>query len=112
VLAGVSQATLLLQATREGPFHRARLIGSAPEALAAAVRAIVAMEAGCSSAEVMLTVLAAPPSGFVVPWSEASIAGYSLERVLTPVQLTRIEGRTARLWPPGPLALGLAAATV
>ena len=73
---------------------------------------MVAMEARCSPSEVDLTVLGAPPSGFVVPWSEASIGGYSLERVLSQVQLTRIEARAARLWPPGPFALGLAAARV
>ena len=50
--------------------------------------------------------------GFVVPWSEASIGGYALERVLTQVQLSRIEKRVAHLWPPGPFALGLAAARV
>ena len=91
---------------------RERLVGSAPEALVAAVRAIVAMEARCSPSEVDLTVLGAPPSGFVVPWSEASIGGYSLERVLSQVQLARLEARAARLWPPGPFALGLAAARV
>src|ERR1043166_2034347 len=112
VFAGVSQATLLLLATREARLARRRVIGSAPEAFAAALRAIVAMEAQCSSAEVMLTVLGTPPSGFVVPWSEASIGGYALERMLDPVQLTRIEARAARLWPPGPYALGLAAAIV
>ena len=42
---------------------RARLIGSAPEALVSAITAIVAMEAGCSPREVMLTVLGAPPPG-------------------------------------------------
>jgi malate/lactate dehydrogenase len=47
-----------------------------------------------------------------VPWSEASIGGYALERVLTRVQLSRLEQRLARLWPPGPYALGLAAARV
>jgi malate/lactate dehydrogenase len=70
----------------------------------------------------MLAVLGAPPSstggldapraGFVVPWSDASIGGYALERVLTQVQLARLENRLARLWPPGPYALGLAAARV
>jgi malate/lactate dehydrogenase len=61
---------------------------------------------------VQLTVLGAPPAGLVVPWSEASIGGYVLERVLSQVQLTRLEARVARLWPPGPYALGLAAARV
>ena len=97
-----------------GAMHiaRERLVGSAPEALVGAVRAMVAMEARCSPSEVDLTVLGAPPSGFVVPWSEASIGGYSLERVLSQVELARLEARTARLWPPGPFALGLAAARV
>jgi malate dehydrogenase len=112
VFAGATQAPLLFLAAREGRIARERLIGSAPEALAAAVRAIVAVEARCSPAEVMLTVLGTPPAGFVVPWSEASIGGYSLEHVLAPVQLVRIEARAARLWPPGAYALGLAAAIV
>ncbi len=112
VFAGASQAELLRAGARESHIPRERLIGSAPEALIAAVRAMVAMEARCSPSEVDLTVLGAPPSGFVVPWSEASIGGYTLERVLSQVQLTRIEARAARLWPPGPFALGLAAARV
>ena len=111
VFAGASQATLMASAVREARYRRERLVGSASEAFAAAVRAIVAMEARCSPSEVMLTVLGAAP-GFVVVWGEASIGGYSLERVLTPVQVTRIEARAARLWPPGPYALGLAAALV
>jgi malate/lactate dehydrogenase len=48
----------------------------------------------------------------VVPWSGASIAGYALEDVLLQAQLARIEGRVAHLWPPGPYALGAAAARV
>jgi malate dehydrogenase len=112
VFAGAAQAELLSAAARESHVARHRLAGSSPEALIAAVRAVVAMEARCSPSEVDLTVLGTPPSGFVVPWSEASIGGYSLERVLSQVELQRIEARAARLWPPGPFALGLAAARV
>jgi len=112
VFAGTSQAELLLAGAREARIARNRLIGSAPEALASGIRSIVAMEARCSPQEVMLTVLGTPPAGFVVPWSEASVGGYSLERALTQVQLGRIEARVARLWPPGPYTLGLAAANV
>jgi malate dehydrogenase len=112
VFAGASQAELLLTVARESGVRRERLIGSSPEAFASAVTAIVAMEARCAPDEVKLTVLGAPPAGFVVPWSEASIGGYSLERVLTQVQLARLEARVARLWPPGPYALGLAAARI
>lgn len=112
VCAGSAQAGAMQLAAREGGARRERVIGSAPEALAAATRAIVAMEAGCAPAEVSLTILGAPRGGFVVPWSDASIGGYALERVLTQVQLTRVEARVARLWPPGPFALGAAAARV
>ena len=35
-----------------------------------------------------------------------------LEQVLTPVALTRVAARAVRLWPPGPFALGQAAACV
>lgn len=110
VFAGAAQAGLLGVVAREAGVPRRQLIGSAPEALAAAVTAVVAMEAGCSPGEVRLTVLGSPPSGFMVPWSEASIGGLALERVLTQVQLHRLEGRVAQLWPPGPFTLGLAAA--
>jgi malate dehydrogenase len=110
VFAGAAHAELIGHLSREARIPRERLIGSAPEALASAVRAIVAMEARCSSTEVNLTVLGVPPAGFVVPWSEASIGGYALDRVLSQVQLTRVEARAARLWPPGPYALGAAAA--
>jgi malate dehydrogenase len=110
LLAGAAQADLLLALSLDGGYRRTRVIGSAPEAHAAAIRAIVAVEARCSPAEVMVTVLGAP-RGFVVPWSDASIAGYALERVLSTVQVTRIEARAARLWPPAAYTLGLAAAT-
>jgi malate dehydrogenase len=123
IFAGALQTPLLVAAAREAGLRRERLIGSAPEAFAAAATAMVAMEAGCSPTEVKIAVLGAPstpPDGqrggpraaFVIPWSEASIGGYALDRVLTQVQLARLEARVARLWPPGPYALGLAAARV
>ena len=112
VFAGASQVDLIANAATETSVRRARLIGSSPEALISAIKAIVSMEAECSPRDVMLTVLGAPPSGFVVPWGEASIGGYAMPRVLSQVQLARIESRTARLWPPGPYALGAAAALV
>jgi len=110
VFAGVKQSDLIAASVREARVERRRVIGSASEALSAAIAAIVAMEAGCSPDEVSLAVLGAPPGSFVVPWSDASIGGYALDRSLSQVQLTRIEGRVARLWPPGPYTLGAAAA--
>jgi malate dehydrogenase len=110
VFAGVRQGDLIAASVREARVERRRVIGTAPEALGAAIAAIIAMEAGCSPDEVSLAVLGSPPASFVVPWSSASIGGYALDRALSQVQLARIEGRAARLWPPGPYALGAAAA--
>ena len=112
VFAGASHATLISQAALEAHVPRRRLIGSAPHAFVSSAVAMVAMEAGCSPREVMLAVLGTPPSGLVVPWSEASIGGYPLLAVLSQVALTRVEARVAHLWPPGPYALGAAAALV
>ncbi|HEY5617700.1 MAG TPA: hypothetical protein VIK60_07125 [Vicinamibacterales bacterium] len=112
VFAGASQAGLIALAATEAGIDRRRLIGSAPEALASSVVAIVAMEAGCSPREVMLTVLGAPQSGFVVPWTEASIGGYPLQAVLSQVALNRVQARMPHLWPPGPYCLGAAAARI
>jgi malate dehydrogenase len=112
VFAGAAQSDLLLHAMSEARFARHRLIGSATEALVAAARAIVSLEANCSPSEVLLAVLGAPPSGFLVPWTEASIAGHALDQVLPQVAIRRVQARIARLWPPGPYALGTAAAHV
>lgn len=111
VLAGAAQEHLLLAAVRDVGLIRRQVIGSAPEGFASAVAGIVAVEARCSPREVALSVLGAP-GRFVIPWSEASIGGYAIERVLTQVQLTRIDARAARLWPPGAYTLGMAAARV
>jgi malate dehydrogenase len=112
VFAGPAQSELVRLLVREGGVRRERVVGSAPEAFVSAVTAIVAMEARCSPVEISLAVLGSPPAGFVIAWSEASIAGYALERVLSQVQLTRLSARAESLWPPGPYALGLAAAQV
>jgi len=112
VFAGADQSSLIELAFRELGVDRRRLVGSAPEAFASAVRAIVALEAGCSPAEVSLAVLGSATGGLVVPWSDASIGGHALEHRLEPIQVTRLEATSDRLWPPGPHALGRAAARV
>jgi malate dehydrogenase len=112
VFAGTEQAALLQGAGRDMGLRRERLLGSCAEAAVGAIKSLVAAEAHCSPSEVDVTVLGAPPRGLVVPWSGASIGGYALERVLTQVQLSRLEARVPALWPPGPFALGQAAAGV
>ena len=112
VFAGTQQVALMQHAARELRAPRERLIGSAAEALASAIRSIVALEAQCSTADVALSVLGTPPDGFVVPWNDASIGGYALERTLSQAQIARLEARSARLWPPGPFTLATAAARI
>ena len=112
VFAGARHADLIEASSHEARIGARRLIGSATEALASAVAGIVAMEAGCAPDEVSVAVLGTPPASFVFPWSDASIGGYALERVLSQVQLRRIEARVGKLWPLGPYALGTAAARI
>ncbi len=112
VFAGAAQDVLMRTLAVEAGIASRRLVGSASEALAAAIRAVVAMELGCSATEVSLSVLGRPPAGVVVPWVEASIGGYGLEKVMSQAQLARVEARVPRLWPPGAYTLGLAAADV
>ena len=102
VCAGAGHRQLVEQGVAALGIDRQRLIGSAPEALRAAVRAIVALEAGCPASEVSLTVLGAPPDRAVVPWSQATAGGVSLDGVLPPAALVRLRARVAALWPPGP----------
>jgi malate dehydrogenase len=111
VLAGASQGSLLAAAVREAQIPRLRVVGSSPEGFRSAVAAIIALEARCAPSEVSVSVLGAA-GRFVVAWSEASIGGYALERVLSQVQITRLEARASNMWPPGPYTLGMAAARV
>jgi len=110
ICAGALQATLVERGVNELGISRMRLFGSAPEGLRSAVTAIVALEANAAPQDISLSVLGRPPHQIIVPWDEASIAGRTATEVLSAAQLARLDARIARLWPPGPYALGSAAA--
>jgi malate dehydrogenase len=110
ICAGATQHVLMQQGFDELGLSRRRVIGSAPESLAATARALVAIEARAASNQVALTVIGRPPDRTVIPWSEASVAGHSVASVLTAPQLNQVERRLRGLWPAGPNALGMAAA--
>jgi malate dehydrogenase len=110
VCAGASHCTLVESGVRERAIGRTRLLGSAPEALSAALRALVALEADTSPQNVALVVLGRPPGHIVVPWEDAAIGGLSAARVLDATARRRLAARAAPLWPPGPYALANAAA--
>jgi malate/lactate dehydrogenase len=108
--AGAAQRELVERGARELHFAREKLFGSAPEALAGAVRALVALETNGSPGDVALTILGVPPSQVVVPWEDAAIGGFAATAVLDEPARRRISARIAPLWPPGPYSLAWAAA--
>jgi malate dehydrogenase len=110
--AGAAARELLERGVRELHIARPRLFGSAPEALAAAARAIVALEANGSPRDVALSVIGAPPDQMIIPWEETTIGGFAATRMLSEPARRRIDARLPRLWPPGPYALASAAAKV
>ena len=112
VCAGASQRELIERGVRELHVERRRLFGSAPEGLAGAVRAMVALETNGSARDVALAVLGVPPSQIVLAWEDATIGGFAMTRVLDEPSRRRINARVTALWPPGPYALASAAATV
>lgn len=111
VLAAPLDARQFAHAVRETGLAPDRLLGSAPEGYAGAVRALIALEAGCSPGEIELAVLGTP-SAFVVPWTEGSVHGSRLDQVLSAPQIVRLEALLPRLWPPGVGTLGVAAARI
>ena len=110
ICAGAGQRPLMQQAFDELGISRRRVVGSAPEAHAATARALVALEARAASNQVALTVLGRPPDRVAIPWADASVGGHNISTLLGPPQLSQIERRLRGLWPPGPGALGTAAA--
>ena len=110
--AGASQRELIEHGVRDLRYPRARLFGSAPEALAAGARALVALALNGSPRDVALSVLGVPPAHTVIPWTDAAVAGFALTRLVDEPTRRRLAARVAALWPPGPYALATAATMV
>jgi malate dehydrogenase len=109
VCAGASQRWLVDRAVRELGVPRHRAVGSAPAALASALRALLALHAGTSPAEVSLSVSGLPPAHLVVSWTHATIGARPVSEILSANELAKFEARARHLWPPGPYALAAAA---
>src|SRR4030095_16697588 len=108
--AGASQRELIDRGVRELHVARERLFGTAPEALAGGARALVALAIDASPRDVALSVLGVPPSRIVIPWEDATSAGFALTRLIDEPTRHRLVVRIAAVWPPGPYALAAAAA--
>jgi malate dehydrogenase len=111
VCADSSHLALIERADRLG-IDRGAILGSAAEALANAVRALVALEANVSASDVVLSVLGVPPSHIVVGWEDASIGGFAATRAISEPARRRLAAKVAALWPPGVYALASAASKV
>jgi malate dehydrogenase len=112
VCAGASQRELVERGVRELKFPRSRLFGSAPESLAGAARALVALAVNGSPRDVALSVLGVPPGHTVIPWGEATTGGFALTSVVDEPTRRRLSARINALWPTGPYALAAAATAV
>ena len=110
--AGQSQREIVEHGVRELRIERERLFGSAPEALAGGARALVALALDGSPGDVAVTVLGVPPSQIVIPWADATCAGFAVTRLLDEPTRRRLAAQVDALWPPGPHALASAAAKI
>jgi len=112
VCAGAASRDLVDRGVRDLKMARTRIVGSAPEAMAGAAKAMVALALNGSPRDVSLAVLGIPPAHAVIPWEDATAAGFSLTRQLDEPTRRRLDAKIAALWPPGPYALAAAATHV
>jgi malate dehydrogenase len=112
VIAGASGREMVDRGVGELKLPRQRVIGTAPEALAGAAKALIALALNASARDVAIAVLGAPPAHTIIPWEDATIGGSALTRVLDQPTRRKLDAEIAALWPPGPYALAAAAAQV
>ena len=112
VCAGAGQRELIARAVGELRVAPDRILGSAPFALASAMRALAALVIDRSGVEISLHVAGVPPRSAVVAWEEATISGAPLTSQLPPHAIAALNARIASLWPPGPYVLASAAARI
>jgi malate dehydrogenase len=112
LFAGATQRELMSRCATELHTPAARLIGSAPLALAASLRALCAVALDASPVEISLSLVGVPPRNAVVAWQEGSVSGQPLTAMMGAHEIAALSARVTSLWPPGPYALGSAAARV
>src|SRR5262245_6427760 len=83
VCAGASACEAIERGVIELKLSRERVLGTAPEALCGAARALVALTAKCSPQDVALSVLGVPPAHIVIAWDDATIGGFAATQTLS-----------------------------
>lgn len=112
VCADAAQLDVVERFVHEGDADAARVVGSAPDALRAALVALTALATRAAPRDISLMLVGRPPGDAVVLWHDAAIAGRRATSVLTPPEIARLEALAPRLWPPGPLTLAAAAVRI
>jgi len=112
VCAGAAQRDVIARAVGELRISSAKILGSAPFALEAALRALAGLAVDGSGVDVSLRVIGVPPKSAVVAWEEASAFGQPVSAALAPHEIAALSARIPGLWPPGPYALASAAARI
>lgn len=112
LFAGATQSSLMTMAVTELHLPRHRVAGAAPLALESALRALAGLAIDGSAVEVSLRVVGVPPRDAIVAWETATANGRPIASALAPHVLAGLSARIPGLWPPGPYALGSAAARV
>jgi hypothetical protein len=110
LFAGASQLWLVERTVLELGRPWSQVAGSAPLALAAALRSLLALEARTAPGSVSITVAGRPPRGFVATWDAATVDGEPARARLGARTVAELAARLPFLWPPGPGTLALAAA--
>src|SRR5688500_9344642 len=90
ICAGSAHNVLMQLAFDELGLSRRRVVGSSPESMVSAARALVAIEARVASNQVALTLIGRPPDKVVLPWSDASAAVHSVTSVLMVLGYERV----------------------
>lgn len=112
VFAGASQRELMMRCVTELRIPSNRIVGSAPFALESALRAMCGVIVDCSAVEISLSVAGVPPKHAVVAWQEGTVCGQPLTSAIAAHEISALASRIPSLWPPGPYALGSAAARI
>lgn len=112
VCADASHHTVLARAVATGAVPPDRLVGTAPTAMAAAARALIALDADLGPSLVHAGVRPTADGRCAVDWHRTVIDGASAELVLRRERQAALDARLAALWPPGPLTLGATAARI
>ena len=112
LFAGGNARALMGMAVTELGVSPRRVLGSAPLALEAGVRAITAALLDASPADLAIGIAGVPPHKAVIGWDAATAFHQPMGAVLAAHHMAALSARLPALWPPGPYVLASAAARV